>query len=337
MIHIPKRDLILPPDFHTNPSQYMDPAAVMMNRMRGRYRLRVWRSDGTLARETPWFDNVITNGGLDLFGARSAAVAFCLVGTGSTAPAVTDTGLTTFLASTSTVTTGSTAASGTSPYMAYSQFTYRFAAGVATGNISEVGVGNSATNTNIFSHALILDGTGTPTTITVLSTEALDVTYQIQNFPPLVDVNSSVTLSSTTYTTLIRASQAGAAQSWALSAGGGGAALDGAGLGYGSGFSLMSTYSTQTLGAITGTPAGSASLVPVPSVQAYTTGNYYRDTNLNFALGDGNSAGGVGSMILACGASGRSGQFQVSFTPVIPKDGSHIMTMIVRHTFARYP
>lgn len=329
MIHIPRKNLILPPNWRENLLQYMDPM-VPKTRMRGRYKLSVVRSDGSIARETPWFDNVITNGGLDLYGTNPSLIQYCHVGTGSTVPAVTDTGLTTWLASTNTTTTGSAVANGTSPYMAYTQVTYRFPAGTATGNLSEVGVGAASGNTSMFSHALILDGGGSPTTITVLSTEALDVTYQIQNYPPLVDVGGSVTLSGTTYTTNMRSANAGGAGYWALGAGAN--ALDSGGLSYGS-----AAYSTQTLGAITATPAGTSITAPAPVLSSYTNGNYYRDATINCGLTDVNCAGGIGSMTLVCGSVGRAALFQCSFTPVIPKDASHIMSLVIRHAWARYP
>jgi hypothetical protein len=308
------------------------------NRMRGRYKLDVVRSDGTIRKSTGWIDNVITNVGLDNIGNHLSSYAYCHCGTGSTTPAVTDTGLTTWLASTNNVTASSAAASGTSPYMGYYQATYRFAAGTATGNISEVGIGPNSGNTQMFSHALVLDGGGSPTTITVLSTEALDVTYQIQNFPPLVDVTGgSLTLTGATgspFSTTVRASHAGSAGNWS-------AQFPNGGMYYGSGYSLNSVYATQTLGAITANPAGTGYSVPSPTNQAYTNGNYYQDATLSFALIDGNAPGGVGSADLWFGPSGCMGSFQVSFSGTgavpIPKDSSHIMTWYVRHTWARYP
>jgi hypothetical protein len=307
------------------------------NRMRGRYKMRVTRADGSIRVDTPWFDNVITNVGLDGIGNHTNVYGYCHCGTGSTAPAITDTGLTTWLASTSNVTTYSTSASGISPYMGYYQATYRFAAGTATGNISEVGIGPNAGNTAMFSHALVLDGGGSPTTITVLASEALDVTYQIQNFPPLVDAPGTLTLTGATgspFTTNVRASHAGQASNWSAQSPQGG-------MFWGSGYSLNSVYATQTLGAITANPAGSSYSVPSPSNGAYTNGNYYLDTTLSFALGDGNAPGGVGSADLWFGPGGCMGSFQVSFSGTgavpIPKDSSHIMTWYVRHTWARYP
>ena len=326
-IWLPRRELWVP-ELETN----------CTSRMRGRYKFAVIRSDGTVRVSTPWMDNIVTNAGLDDIGNRNGPLTYCHVGTGSTTPAVTDTGLTTWLASTNTVFAGPTyAASGISPYMGTTTVTYQFAAGVATGNISEVGVGPNASNTNMFSHALVVDGGGSPTTITVLVTEALQVTYQLQAFPPLVDVSSgNLTLTGATgspFATVVRAAYAGNSQYWAPQPYGG--------MYYGSGYSLNGTYATQTLGAITAAPAGTAYSVPSPVNQAYSNGNYYMDSTLNFSLTDANTGSGVGSAFLCFGPSGSMGAFQVSFTGTgsvtIPKDGSHIMTWYVRHTWSRYP
>ncbi len=87
----------------------------------------------------------------------------CMVGSGNAAPAETDTALQA-RASTSNINVQSNN-SNVSPRYGWRRRTFRFAAGAAAGNLSEVGVG--WTTTAVFSRALILDGSGNPTTITV--------------------------------------------------------------------------------------------------------------------------------------------------------------------------
>lgn len=337
MIFIPGKTLALPPRALLVPLDYMDPVANIVSRLRGMFKLDVIRSDGSLKKSTGWFPNLITNAGLDAIGSTVGWLLYCHVGTGNTAPANTDTSLVTWLASSNGYQTQTGAANGISPYMANRTQTIRFAAGTATGNLSEVGMGPNIGNTGMFSRALILDGVGAATTITVLAAEALDVTYQLNNYPPLADVAGSVVLSGITYTTNMRAANAGATASWDL--------LGSAGIGqYGERGGCvttnpMTTYSTQTLGAITAVPAGSSSGTAVaPTYLTYTASNYFVDTQVNFGLGDGNSSGGIGSAVISLGrAFGRFGNFQCSFTPVIPKDATKVMMMVVRHTWARYP
>ena len=350
MIILPIRDLILPRgnilvprlrDIIAKPLNYMDPMAVLRSRLRGRFKMDVVRSDGTIRMSTGWFDNLITNGGLDLIGSSTAYTTFCHVGTGSATPANTDTGLQTWLAATSTLPVSATnVASGISPYAGSWTATYRFAAGTATGNISEVGIGSVGSNTGMFSHALVLDSGGSPTTITVLASEALDVTYQLNNYPPLVDVGGSVVISSVTYTTNMRAANAGGSN-WSLSSGVGNYP-ENLGVGSSGGSASISCYSTATLGALTTVPSGTGyGTSTTPTLLTYTASNYYRDAQVNFALGDGNAPSGIGSIRFEVGtrgsAAGHLGSFQCSFSPVIPKDSSHVMMLVIRHTVARYP
>ena len=192
-------------------------------------------------------------------------------------------------------------------------------------------MGSLSTNASLFSRALVLDGAGSPTTITVLSTEALDVTYQINVYPDLTDHAGSMTLSGTTYTTNVRASNVNSISSWSFVSGGSSGDVGGV--------NSVSAYSTQTLGATTATPAGTVYSSSASNIYlSYTNGNYYRDTQINFGLTDLNAAGGIGSVVIQCGSSaGAMGKFQVSFTPVIPKDATHVMTWYIRHSWARGP
>ena len=125
-----------------------------------------------------WFPNLITNIGLDRIATNADFMSYCHVGTNSTTPTINDTALRTFVGSTNTITTSTYTVNSTSPYYASFIRVYRFNAGIAIGNLSEVGIGWSATGTGsvLFSRALILDSYGNPTTITFLSDEYLDVT-----------------------------------------------------------------------------------------------------------------------------------------------------------------
>jgi hypothetical protein len=150
----------------------------------GRFKLTMTNVTDGSVRETEWFDNIVTDSGLNGIGTTNM-VARCYVGTGSTTPADTDTALTSFLAANSSGGTPVSAASVSSPYYSKNTMVYRFAAGVAAGNISEIGIAPSGTVPQpLFSHALVLDGGGSPTTVTVLSDEILDVTYEIRAYYP---------------------------------------------------------------------------------------------------------------------------------------------------------
>jgi hypothetical protein len=113
--------------------------------LQGFYKLEAVKLDGTRRVLTDWFPNLITNGGLDRIGVSSTYLDYCHVGSGNTAPANTDTGLATPVASTIT-STSTTGIQGSSPYYTWQTIVYTFGLGVAAGNLAEVGVGWSASN-----------------------------------------------------------------------------------------------------------------------------------------------------------------------------------------------
>ena len=148
----------------------------------GWFKIEATRPDGTRRVLADWFPNLILNGGLDRMGANPDYLSWCQVGSGSTAPVAAQTALVNRIAGTSTQQNNVSGAQASAPYYGWYRRTYRFAQGVAAGNLSEVGVG-WATSGSLFSRALILDGGGSPTTITVLSDEVLDVTYELRRYP----------------------------------------------------------------------------------------------------------------------------------------------------------
>lgn len=292
-------------------------------KVKGRYKMEAIRPDGSKRLLADWFDNLITNQGLDNLG-NGSVINDCLVGSGNTAPSNTDTTLVTFVAATSTITTSSSSVQPSSPYFGTTTKTFRFAAGVATGNLSEVGVGPNSSNTALFSRALILDGGGSPTTITVLSSEALDVTYQLQQYVPTADVTGSVTINAVSYAYTARAADATTA-AWEFD------------FGDAAGFAACTSYN-GTIGAVTGEPSGtSAGGLGVNSQGSYTNGTKHLDSTFVFGLIDGNLSGGISAVLLVAGRSRSSmGRYQIGFSPSLPKDSSHTMTLVFRHTWDRH-
>lgn len=154
------------------------------------YRLTARKRNGNgevvSERSTPEIPNVFTNYGVEaIFGATTGdntSEIACVVGSGSAAPSVTDTSLATFVAG--AYSTGSYTRTwvdnGDGTGYKQSQKSTVFAAGVATGILSEVGScfrGFTPTSsTPICSRALILDTNGDPTTFEVLPDEELEVT-----------------------------------------------------------------------------------------------------------------------------------------------------------------
>lgn len=131
-----------------------------------------------IVRESGWSSNLVLNSGLDRMSVGTW-IDRCCVGTGNTPPVETQTALQTFRASTT-----SFGASFQHSYNTTGQpyhrtiATWRFGVGAASGNISEVGLGWG--NSSLWNRALIKDGNGNPTSITVLADEYLDVISEVR-------------------------------------------------------------------------------------------------------------------------------------------------------------
>lgn len=287
----------------------------------GRYIMEAVRLDGT-RRPLADFKNVITDIGLNRIGANGDWLNNCQVGTGSNAATTSDTQLQSFVASTSSLNVNTETAQASSPYYSQRLRTFRFGLGAAAGNLSEVGVGWAATNTAaLFSRARILDGSGNPTTITVLSDEYLDVTYVCRKYPSTTDTTGTVVIAGTTYDYTVRAAYVTniSYQKIPESAGSSNVAY-GESVGAGSG----------TITAIT---TGPSTTTIAPSYAAYVNNSYQRDCTATWGLTQANYAGGIQSFINL----GPFSAYQVGVSPAIPKTASQTLSVTLRISWARRP
>ncbi|HEX7764156.1 MAG TPA: hypothetical protein VF433_11175 [Cellvibrio sp.] len=312
-------------------------------RVSGRFvSLETVRPDGTVREKVGGFSNLILNAGLDMLGNVIFQTSRCAVGTGSTAPAPTQNTLVSQLAVTSTVQSVTGNTSGTAPYLCTRTIVYRFAAGAAVGNLSEIGVGsNTGTPMPCFSRELIRDGMGNPTTLTVLSDEFLDVTYQVTLAPPLSDVTGTFSISGTPYDYTLRAALVGTrvsySQGWGLNTASSGATLFNGGQSF---VAADTTAFNGSIGAVTAQPSGTSSNASSISSLSYTTGNYYRDFSAVWGLGNGNLAGGIKSVLYRLGfSSGNASEarmnFQIEYDTAIPKNDTQVLTLPFRHSWGR--
>lgn len=285
-----------------------------------------------------WFPNIITDVGLERLGESADAVLDrCHVGSGNATPLTTDTALQTFVAQTGTQQDASSGASSTAPYYGYVTKVFRFGVGVAAGNLSEVGVGwVSASAGPLFSRALILDGGGAPTTITVLPTEVLDVTYRLRFYSPTSDVTGTITISGVNYSYTIRAASVNKSSSPAASG-------FNSRKGWGPGIPLSGTLdnvginsieaqaTNGVIGSVTGSPAGTASGSEVGSVIAYIGGTLYRESQVTWGLNDSNLSGGIRSVEYWFDVA----TFQIQFDPILPKDATKQLQLRFRLSWNR--
>lgn len=285
--------------------------------------------EGTREVVRDWFRNLILNNGLDLMASANYLNA-CQVGSGSLTPDVAQTALQSRIAGSTTIQAEVYGTNNTvSPYYGWRRKTYRFVAGTATGNISELGIGPAATGP-LFSRALVLDSGGNPTTITILSDEVLDVIYEFRLYVPMTDASGSITLATegSTHTWTSRACDVDAAQntSWDYSLGGA-FGISTAGAYWGT-----NVRETNVLLAITADGFTNGSPTSV-TAQTYTNGNYYRDYLWFCDLNAGNFASGLGLLAM----SGTFGAFQFAFNPKIAKVATKKLNLTVRLSWARRP
>ena len=267
------------------------------------------------------FQNLITNTGLDFLCSSSEMnPQNCQVGSGSTTPANTDSTLQTFTALTTTTFSGTSITANTSsPYYSSRVFSFRFLTGVATGTLTEIGMGITySTPGNLLSRALILDVLGAPTSITVLSNEILDVIYTLRIYPPTTDTVTSVGL----FTVTSRACMVTDTSSW----------------GY---IPLLYSFTVKAfpggshLTAITSSPhlvytamAGAASSA---SVTTYVPGSYQEVGTIIFEPELANSVLGISVITYTT----RLGSWQIEFSPAIFKTAVQRLTLAILTTIAR--
>lgn len=295
----------------------------------------VWKLPGSTRIDTGWMPNLITDQGLDRYGldSNNNGMDYCHVGTGNTAPVNSDTGLVTWVAAAADISATASAATS-APYFGSLTRKYRFNPNFGGGNVNlnEVGAGWSATNGNLSSRALTVDGAGTPTTISVLADEYLDVYYRRRNYPAHLteatgapnDLTGTVDISGTSYGYTVRP---------ALVTFSGTA--DGQ-IGWGSvadktcavhnGFNIEAASTARllaynaTIAAVTSYPTLMANSGQTASgfASSYSLASYTRDLYWQWGISTGNDANGIGGLLI----KGGMGMYQLIFdTPVLKVEG----------------
>lgn len=278
-----------------------------------------------------WFPNLITNAGLEAqmtqgIFSTSGVARFCAVGSGSTEPTVNDGSLEAQVGTSNTYLSNNAGATNAEPYYGYYRTVYRFAPGVAAGNLSEVGFLSSGSDGTLWSRALIKDGNGDPTTITVTPIEYLDVTYEVRLYPPLADVTGAVTISGVSYDYTLRAASV-TANNWGNMMTSTVTLLSWAGNNH-------ATAYNGGIGGITENPSGASANRSSFVVSPYESGSLLRTASATWGDQTGNLSGGIKSVVFHT----TRGAFQIEFTPALPKDNTKELTLTVnigpigRHT-----
>ncbi|MGL4577103.1 MAG: hypothetical protein ACRCV9_20115 [Burkholderiaceae bacterium] len=283
-----------------------------------------------LVRETGWFDNLITNFGLNNIGKNTALGTNCRVGTGSTAPAFTDTQLVAQIAFTTTATGPSLVLAGAPDYQSTYSVTYEFAQGSVVGNIAEIGVGSASTGANLFSRALIVDGVGSPVAIPVTAIQILRVTYRLSMYPALADATGTVSIGGVSYNYISRLCDRGLARSPVPN----GIIFQG----------RFANFYDGDIGAVTAiTPSGATAAASVSAFDAYVDGNFYLQFSASLSIAQGNFSGGIRSARIEITNGGNSAvslKDQIRFGSVatdatIPKTSTNQLSLPFRFSWAR--
>lgn len=308
----------------------MEPHNTLHTKIAGFFKLQVGKMvDGKeIRRDVAEFPNLITNQGLDRIATLFDYTSYCQVGTGNTTPTVTDTGLVARIAGIAAYADPYYSTNSISPYESQVTKTYIFGEGVATGNLSEVGIGWSATTASLFSRALILDSNGSPTTITILSTETLYVYYTLKYYPKLTDSTGSVTFTGNiggTYNWTMRVSRINSISYNRIY---NPSTLQMARMSDTIYHNIAANAFTGSMGSITSYPSGTAYPMSI-SPGSYTPGSYTLNYTISASLTQANV--NILSLNFAFGICCA----QIEFGSAIPKTSYDVLSITINQTWGR--
>lgn len=289
--------------------------------MQGRFTLIAHKLDGSSRVVADWFDNLILDNGLNRIPVTGGMFDRCCVGSGTAAASAGQTQMGALVASTTTITAspeGNELASG----YCWRRYTFRFGQGAAAGNLSEVGIG--LTDTDLFSRARIIDGSGNPTTVTVLNDEFLDVVYELRAYWPTTDVTGTLTINSVSTGFVMRAANVGQwTPSFVMSNMGGNHTYVAQAFGAGA---TLGTIEQAPTGNFIGTSSANN------AVGSYVVNSFSRTFRLEFNLA---SITQSIKALLIYPTSGASMVFQCAFTPVVPKTNQNVFNVDLAFSWAR--
>ena len=308
----------------------------------GEVQVVVKRADGSVKLDTGFFSNVITNLGLDAIGNNIDIMQVCAIGTGNVEPKETDTGLVSYIGSGTILSDSYTDTYDpkvTDYYKCSRTRGFRFS-GLSNVNISEVGLVSTPDKSahRTYTRTLIKNSAGSPITITVLDGEILELQYRLWQVFDIRDkkavVNAMVDGVSVPYNVTVRAAGVGGTS---LGVGGVGVwshkSAVGKGVSYNGGNYIQ--YSTQKLGAITGSPASPT--IPTTDVQwkPYSPSTYKRSFTFSNSITVANMA--IRSILLCTGL----GAYQIEFGTVdgdlpITKTNEDIFSVEFELSWGRY-
>ena len=290
-------------------------------------------------RDTGFFDNLITDVGMnrvgivttgaaDSMGAFSVLCGRFVVGSGSATPAFTDTAL---VAPVAFASADSVLDSQSSSYeRGWYEMTVRhqFRQGQAAGNLSEIGIQHTSASGPLWSRALILDGAGNPTAITVLPSDFLTCYYTLRIMIPQddavfnidVDYDDDGVVPTVVTARPLNADRSGSADGWGLQT----ASISSrAYLQFYSGGLAVPT-ATAPLGSAIGNQTSTFTAVP------YVPDSHQRFLTRTNGLNEHNS-----QELRTAQLDALMGSWQIEFDPPLQKNNTQTMQLTFGYSWAR--
>lgn len=287
-----------------------------------------------ISHDTGVFNNLITDDGLNRIGLTglSGVAQICgrfVVGSGNTPPRFTDTALVAPVAyANGDVTVESNISSAE---LGYSEqvVRFQFGQGVAAGNLSEIGMQHTSASGVLWSRALILDGAGNPTTITVTASDFLTCFYTIRVAIPRDDfvfpinvVVDDTPVPTTVTTRACSANRSDISTGWGLTVGT-----------VGGGSSTAHTAYTGGLAPITATsPQGSS--VGATNTGGFTQDPYVTDSHQKY-LRRTEGLNFYNGTFATVRVANLLGAWQVNFDPPLTKDNTQTIEWAFGFSWAR--
>lgn len=311
-------------------------------RLGGRFRAVVSKDAECkqVVEDTGFFDNLITNTGMNRVGqvttdttsSISAFNSLCgrfVVGSGSAEPQFTDTALQNPVAFASGNPVLDNESSNYDRGWYEMTVRHQFGQGQAAGNLSEIGIQHTSASGPLWSRALILDGVGSPTTITVLPEDFLTCYYTLRIMIPKegavfnidVDYDEDGIVPTVVTGRPLNADQSRPTDGWGLQT-----------VGTTSTRSHLQFYTgglavptaTNPLGTSIGTNSSDFSIIP------YITDSFERYVTRTNGLNEHNS-----QELRTADLRALMGRWQIEFNPPLQKDNTQTMQVTFGYSWAR--
>lgn len=293
-----------------------------------------------VVKDTGFFDNLITNTGMNRIGqvttdTENSLTAFrslCgrfIVGSGSAEPQFTDTALQNPVAFASADPLLDSQSSNYDRGWYEITVRHQFGQGQAVGNLSEIGIQHTSASGPLWSRALILDGQGNPTTITVLPDDFLTCYYTLRIMIPKedavfnidVDYDEDGIVPTIVTGRPLNADSASPWEGWGLQTAR--TTVNRTSLQFYSG-GLAAPTANNPLGSPTGSGTTSISTVP------YVTDSFERYVTRTNGLNEHNSQN-----LRTARLNALMGAWQIEFDPPLQKNNTQTMQVTFGYSWAR--